>query len=297
VPYNYVSRLTDITQKIAGKSDGKTIEWLYKKYWLSRIRPQQAIPSTTTINSNFNGAYLSPDDDSSIFATGLSIPSHNSQQNPAGRYEQDVFVEPSFNADSNSAQYEIAPSSHPWDFYIGDSANQLQHISYPQQQTFIQPNPSNFQSWMPNASKPNSTGFTSITQPCYPRNQWSLPDEAVTAGERLVGPPEDLSYYEQVWNPESTSFTSIPQSEPMIPQDHRYIGRMRQPTRSIMNNNNNAMSMNSPDLQHLCYQVMGGDALGEGPAIAQHLPYLGGGSHYEYRDGYSYQNPNMGSLQ
>ena len=32
--------------------------------------------------------------------------------------------------------------------------------------------------------------------------------------------------------------------------------------------------------------------MGEGPAITQHLQYLGVGSHDEYRDGYSYQNPS-----
>jgi hypothetical protein len=124
---NCVWRLTDITRKLAGKSDGTTLEWLYKKYWLSGIRPQQAIPSTTTINStpvstdtNFNGAYLVPDVDSSVFARAFSIAGHDHQQNPAGHYEQEVFVEPTVNTNPNSVQYEIAPSSHPYGLYFGE---------------------------------------------------------------------------------------------------------------------------------------------------------------------------------
>jgi hypothetical protein len=152
VPYNCISRLTDLTQKLARESDGKTLEWLYRKYWLSGLRPQQAIPSTTTLNSpsasadtDFNGC--------SIFAKRFSFSSHNHQQNPAGHNEQEVYVEPTFNVNPNSVQYEIAPSSHPYVLYFGGSTNQLQYTLYPQQQTVIQTNLINTPSWRRNGNK------------------------------------------------------------------------------------------------------------------------------------------------
>jgi hypothetical protein len=474
VPYNCVSRLTDITRKLAGKSDGTTLEWLYKKYWLSGIRLQQAIPSTTTINSspvstdtNFNGAYFVPDVDSSVSARAFSIADHDHQQNPARNYEQEVFVEPTVNANPNSVQYEIAPSSHPYGLYFGDSANQLQCTSYPQQQSVIEPNLINTPSWMPNAgggmaandrlimegsrfephgqmsslqnrpysnfkheyagsssatvrewlveptenlpyTEPHSTGFTSvprnqykgkmagetlvglaeeftyIPQSCCPRNQYSLSYEGIStgtgepaqytsypqqqaviqgnsikfsswmpnagggmaaddrlimeanrfeppgqmvslqnntysnfeheyagsssamAGECLFEPAGNLSYgaqYSIIKRDRNNSGIAINSEHvqqgpniphdnryqgvggnglgegPKIPQDHhRYIGRMRQPAHSIMNNSNNAISMNSPYPQQLCYQGVGGNALGEEPTITQHHQYLGGAS-------------------
>jgi hypothetical protein len=120
VPHNCVSRLTDITQKLAGKSDGTTLEWLYKKYWLSGIRPRQAIPSTTTINStpvytdtNFNGAFLVPDVDSSVFARAFSIDGHDHQQNPAGHYEEEAFCGAQEGGVSNIDQVSGKESSPP----------------------------------------------------------------------------------------------------------------------------------------------------------------------------------------
>jgi hypothetical protein len=152
VPYNCISRFTDLTQELARESDGKTLEWLYRRYWLSGIRPQQAIPLTTTLNSpsasadtDFNG--------SSIFPKGFSFHSHNHQQNPAGHNEQEVYVEPSFNVNPNSVQYEISPSSHPYVLYFGGSPNQLQYTLYPHQQTVIQPNLINTPSWRRNGNK------------------------------------------------------------------------------------------------------------------------------------------------
>jgi hypothetical protein len=247
---NCVSRLTDITRKLAGKSDGTTLEWLYKKYWLSGIRPQQAIPSTTTINStpvstdtNFNGAYLVPDVDSSVFARAFSIAGHDHQQNPAGHYEQEVFVEPTVNTNPNSVQYEIAPSSHPYGLYFGEClVEPPENLSYGAQYSIIK-------------RDRNSSGI-------------AINSEHVQQGPNI---PQDHRY-------QGVGGNGLEEG-PKIPQDHhRYIGRMRQPTHSIINNSNNAISMNSPYPQQLCYQGVGGNALGEELTITQHHQYLGGAS-------------------
>jgi hypothetical protein len=68
----------------------------------------------------------------------FSIAGHDYQQNPAGHYEQEVFVEPTVNTNPNSVQYEIAPSSHPYGLYFGEClVEPPENLSYGAQYSII----------------------------------------------------------------------------------------------------------------------------------------------------------------
>jgi hypothetical protein len=273
VPNKCISQIIQLTEKLHLKSDGETIEWLFRKYRLSGIRPQQATQSTTAPIStsiitytSFNGAYLSPENDTSIFPKDFSIPGRDHQQDLAGHYGQENFIDPAFHGNPKARQYGIASPSHPYNIYLPPSstvgtANQFQFTSYPQQQIAM-PNAGggmtandglNMDGSRSTSERPRQMGSLPYDPYFYPEQKYV--SSSAMAGERLVGSAENLSYTEQAWQPYSTSFTSIPQ--PYFPPNQYslpYVG---------INRNSNAISMNSAyqAQQQPWYPGVGGNCL------------------------------------